>query len=103
MDVIERSKALFKGRLEEQDPELVAEVETWDDYHQNFFWAYAYKRFQQILDEKIIETILYGNGSTKVAVGLADEPSPTPFLDSERLLKPGKWFSNGNCRLINRT
>jgi hypothetical protein len=90
-DIIEKAKLLFKDRL---DPELVAEVETWDDYHQDFFWAYAYKRFQQILDARVLEEIVRGSGQVRPAGIDAVEPSPTPFKDAEMLLRPGKWFSD---------
>ena len=86
--LVETSKRMFKDRL---DPELLAEVETWDDYHQDFFWAYVYKRFQQILDARVLEEIINGSGGVGID-GI--EPSPTPFRDTEMLLRPGKWFSD---------
>lgn len=95
-DVIEWSKAHFRNRL---DPELVSEVETWDDYHQDFFWAYVYKRFQQILDAQMLEEILHGDRSVH-PIGIANaEPSATPFRDAERSIGPGAWFTTG-CESI---
>ena len=96
-DVIERSKAMFRDKL---DPELIAEVESWDDYHQNFFWAYTYKRFQQIFDAMLIEEIIHGDGSVR-PVGIDGiEPSPTPFRDAEHSILPGRWFTTGCKSMI---
>ena len=99
MDVVERSKALFHDKL---DARLVAEVETWDMEHQDYFWTYAYSLFQQILDAKMIESIMHGSSDVK-PVGIAKEPpSPTPFSDAERVIRPGKWFTSGTESMIRR-
>jgi len=97
MDVVEQSKRLFGDRLEERSPELIAEVETWDDYHQDFFWAYVYKRFQQILDAQMLEEILHGDrGVRPVGLSKQPEPSATPFRDAVGEIPPGAWFTKGN-------
>lgn len=107
MDVIDGSKKLFSDGLRQQFPELIAEVETWDDYHQNFFWAYVYKRFRQIYEAGYIreleKAIIYGSNPARLVAGLAEQPSATPFKDAEDMIRPGSWFSGGNDRIITRT
>jgi len=90
-DVIERSKELFADRLPQ---ELLDEVETWSDYHQDFFWAYVYRRFTQTLERMMLDEIMAGNAGVR-PVGIA-EASPTPFRDAEKSLAPGSWFSKSH-------
>lgn len=99
MDVIERSKRLFADNL---PSELVEEVETWDDYHQNFFWSYVYKRFQQIFDDRVLDEIIYGNANKRTIAHGIDVLSATHFRDTEDMIRPGKWFSDGNKRVLTR-
>lgn len=95
-DVISRSKELFADKLPQ---ELLDEVATWSDYHQNFFWAYVYRRFVQIRERRMLDEIMYG-GATRLPVGIAnlrqEDVSPTPFKDAEKSLAPGRWFSKSH-------
>lgn len=98
MDVIERSKELFSEWLPQ---DLLEEVSTWSDFHQNFFWAYVYKRYEQIADRMVLDGIMRGleNSEGQKRRLYSGVLSAMPFKDAEMSIAPGKWFSESQLHL----
>lgn len=95
-DVVDRAKRLYSYLY---DAETLADVETWDTYHNTFFWAYTYNLARMKEDRVFIDALA---DHVKRTVPVDDSVAlAKPFTEAEMSIRPGRWFSR--CHLIPAT
>lgn len=74
------------------DQIVLDDVATWDKFSQDYFWAYAYERFEAVMVRQMERDI-------RLLLDELDEPheepSFLPFRDAEESISAHGWFGNG--------